>query len=67
MKNSNELTDLEKGLFNIKSRQEWKINSQEYKLDMRTKFTIDLLKDNHTKLKEFFFVCYKVSFTINII
>ncbi len=56
MKNSNELTDLEKGLFNIKSRQEWKINSQEYKLDMRTKFTIDLLKDNHTKLKEFYVI-----------
>tara|TARA_Y100001937_G_scaffold96582_1_gene131316 strand:- start:34 stop:459 length:426 start_codon:yes stop_codon:yes gene_type:complete len=55
-KQTNELTGLEKGLFKIKNKQEWKIEQQEKKLDSRTRFTIDLLKDNHTKLKEFYVI-----------
>ncbi len=55
-KQTNEFTGLEKGLFKIKNNQEWKIEQQEKKLDSRTRFTIDLLKDNHTKLKEFYVI-----------
>ena len=55
-KYSKELTDLEKGLLNIKDNQTYQIQQKDKKLDLRTKFTIDLLKDNHTKLKEFYVI-----------
>tara|TARA_R110000803_G_scaffold43313_7_gene92517 strand:- start:5 stop:430 length:426 start_codon:yes stop_codon:yes gene_type:complete len=52
----NQLTGLEKGLLNIKSNQTMTINQQSRTLDKRTKFIIDLLKDDHTKLKEFYII-----------
>ena len=56
MTSQDELTGLEKGLLNNKGRLEWSNKSLEKKLNIRTKFTIDLLKDNHIKLKEFYII-----------
>jgi len=55
-KHSNELTGLEKGLFKIKKWRETEIDDLREKVDKRTQFTIDLLKDNHDKLKEFYLI-----------
>ena len=54
--NKDELTGLEKGLLTNKGRLEWNNKSLTDKLDVRTKFTIDLLKDNPEKLKEFYVI-----------
>jgi hypothetical protein len=57
-KTQEELTKLEKGLLSHKSRLEWNIKSLNGKLDSRTKYTIDLLKDNQCPqlLKEFYII-----------
>jgi len=55
-KNPDELTGLECGLMKINSNRKWKIELLEGVINVRTKFTIELLKDNHEKLKEFYIV-----------
>ena len=52
--NQDELSGLEKGLLSHKGRLEWSNKQITNKLDVRTKFTIELLKDNPEKLKEFY-------------
>ena len=54
--NQTPLTDMEKGLLKHKSRMESHLNGVQRKLDIRTKFIIDLLKDDHKKLKEFYVI-----------
>ena len=49
--NQDELSGLEKGLLSHKGRLEWSNKQITNKLDVRTKFTIELLKDNPEKLK----------------
>ena len=56
MTSQDELTGLEKGLLNNKGRLEWSNKQMTDKLDVRTKFTIELLKDNPEKLKEFYMI-----------
>lgn len=55
-KNTDELTGLECGLIKNNSIKKWEIEKLEAAVTARTKFTIDLLKDNHEKLKEFYIV-----------
>jgi len=55
-KSNDEMTDLEKGLTRWNRDKAQKIYQLNEQLDKRTKFTIDLLKDNHDKLKEFYMI-----------
>ena len=53
-KNQDELTGLECGLIKNNNNLKWENKSLKEKLDARTTFIINLLKDDHIKLKEFY-------------
>ena len=53
-KNQDELTGLECGLIKNNNGLKWENKGLKEKLDLRTTFIINLLKDDHTKLKEFY-------------
>jgi hypothetical protein len=51
------LTDMEQGLLKHNAYRKAKINNLENVMDKRTNFIIDALKNDHTKLKEFYVSC----------
>ena len=51
-KNDGEMTDLEKGLTKWNRDKAFQISVFENQMEKRVKFIIELLKDNHEKLKE---------------
>tara|TARA_R110000764_G_scaffold85901_1_gene166553 strand:+ start:95 stop:511 length:417 start_codon:yes stop_codon:yes gene_type:complete len=53
-KNQDELTGLECGLIKNNNGLKWENKGLKEKLDLRTTFIINLLKEDHTKLKEFY-------------
>jgi len=55
-KNPDELTGLECGLIKNNAIKRYHIEELEKKLQDRTQFTIDLIKDNPAKLKQFYII-----------
>ena len=51
------LTGMEQGLLKHNAYRKSMINNLENVMDKRTNFIIDTLKNNHTKLKEFYVSC----------